>query len=148
MKTFKKIVCTILVVLMLVTSAPLAGFVELEFPVWLSSNAATEAIIASGDCGANGDNITWTLYENGELVIVGEGEMYDTSMSSMVPWYSNRNLIKSVVISEGVTSIGTFSFSNCSVISRTVIFCRLLFAIFCLSNTIYAEICKNPSFYK
>ena len=41
MKTFKKIVCTILVVLMIVTSAPLQGFVglDIDLPDWFSEEA-------------------------------------------------------------------------------------------------------------
>ncbi len=41
MKVFKKIVCTILVVLMLVTSAPMQGFVglDIDLPDWFSSKA-------------------------------------------------------------------------------------------------------------
>lgn len=49
-------------------------------------------VIASGECGALGDNLTWTLDENGVLTITGEGEManYDLtgpfSECSNAPW--------------------------------------------------------------
>ncbi len=39
MKTFKKIVCSILVVLMLVTSAPMQAFTGIDLPGWFSSKA-------------------------------------------------------------------------------------------------------------
>jgi hypothetical protein len=32
-------------------------------------------IIKQGTCGANGDNLTWTLDDEGLLTISGEGEM-------------------------------------------------------------------------
>ncbi|MBQ4603712.1 MAG: hypothetical protein IJB16_03825, partial [Clostridia bacterium] len=32
-------------------------------------------VIDSGYCGAQGENLAWTLYDDGELVISGEGEM-------------------------------------------------------------------------
>lgn len=38
---------------------------------------ADEAIVASGNCGANDDKLTWTLTSNGTLTISGEGEMKD-----------------------------------------------------------------------
>lgn len=34
-------------------------------------------IIASGECGAYGDKLTWTLDSTGTLTISGEGEMAD-----------------------------------------------------------------------
>ncbi len=36
---------------------------------------AEPAVIDSGTCGADGDNLTWTLYDTGELVIDGTGAM-------------------------------------------------------------------------
>ena len=33
------------------------------------------AIIASGECGAQGDNLTWTLDSDGVLTIIGSGDM-------------------------------------------------------------------------
>ena len=40
-----------------------------------SVSAAEPTIVDSGNCGANGDNITWTLDDAGTLTISGEGEM-------------------------------------------------------------------------
>ena len=33
----------------------------------------SRTVINSGYCGAQGENIAWTLYDDGELVISGEG---------------------------------------------------------------------------
>lgn len=69
--------------------------------------------IASGTCG---DNLTWQLFDNGTLDINGTGEMYDFNRfadegaDNAIPWKNYRQQIKSVVINEGVTSIGRQAF--------------------------------------
>ena len=63
----------------------------------------------SGECGADGDNLTWTLAD-GVLTISGEGAMKDCSSASSWPWYASRSSIKSVEIGDGVTSIGNRPF--------------------------------------
>ena len=77
---------------------------------WSSYASAIEAfpVTDSGDCGANGNNCTYTLYGNGMLTISGTGAManYDED----APWYFNRDAITSVVIESGVTSIGNHAF--------------------------------------
>ena len=76
--------------------------------------ASTSTLFAvSGTCG---DNLTWNLTGNGVLTISGTGAMsnYTSSSPSRAPWYSNRSSIKSVVIEEGVTSIGEYAFNGCS----------------------------------
>lgn len=65
--------------------------------------------IASGTCG---ENLTWTLDDTGTLTISGTGEMADFS-SGKAPWYSWRISINTVVIEDGVTSIGFDAFSEC-----------------------------------
>lgn len=51
--------------------------------------AADESpFIASGDCGDNGNNVTWKLTEDGTLTISGNGAMRDFYYYSSVPWYS------------------------------------------------------------
>ena len=61
-----------------------------------------------------GENLTWTINDSGTLTIIGSGSMYDWETETDVPWYSNRSKIKSVVLSENVTSIGAFAFSSCA----------------------------------
>lgn len=59
-----------------------------------------------------GDNLTWN-YEDSVLTISGTGSMWDYSRyeEDLAPWYNLA--IKSVVIGEGVTSIGEYAFYNC-----------------------------------
>ncbi len=68
---------------------------------------------ASGTCGADGDNLTWELCDN-TLYISGTGEMKDWSSESAVPWYAYKDAIRSVVINEGVTRIGSYAFKYCN----------------------------------
>ena len=75
--------------------------------------------IASGTCG---DNLTWELTADSVLTISGTGTMTNySSSSSRAPWYSNRSFIKSVVIEEGVTSIGNYAFNACSGLASATI---------------------------
>ena len=71
-------------------------------------------VVASGECGADGGNVTWTLDSDGVLTISGTGEMKDYPTYDSVPWYSQRDNIKDVQILDGVTSIGEYSFYDCS----------------------------------
>lgn len=84
------------------------------FAVCVTASAEDRAIIDSGECGAQGDNVIWTLYDDGELVISGEGEMEDDDFySSHSHWYEYDNLVKAVIIEEGITSISKRAFFDC-----------------------------------
>ena len=64
--------------------------------------------MASGTCG---ENLTWTLDDNGTLTVSGHDAM-ETDFSS-TPWEDYRESIKEVVIEDGVTTIGAGSFNDC-----------------------------------
>ena len=77
----------------------------------IEANAATY----SGECGANGTNLTWTLdASTGVLKISGSGNMKNYTSDSPAPWYSYGSFIITVVMSDGLTSIGNYAFSNCT----------------------------------
>lgn len=65
--------------------------------------------VSSGTCG---DNLTWTLYDDGKMVIDGMGSMVDYSSSKYIPWVKLRSTIKSLEVKSGVTSIGRNAFYN------------------------------------
>ncbi len=70
-------------------------------------------IIASGECGLYGDNLTWQIDSSNTLTISGEGEMANYSWTNWVPttpWYEYRDSIKKIVVKDGVTSIGSCAF--------------------------------------
>ena len=76
---------------------------------------------AGGKCG---DNLTRTLDGDGTLTISGTGKMEDYYLSNndtTAPWGENCSLIKSVVISDGVTRIGYYAFSGCSSLTSVTI---------------------------
>ena len=61
-----------------------------------------------------------TLSEDGTLTISGTGDMPDY-FSVKAPWYDNREEIKKVVITDGVTNIGRSAFNGCvNLISVTI----------------------------
>ena len=64
----------------------------------------------SGTCGAN---LTWDLTD-GVLTISGTGPMTDYTYDTYAPWYNYKSSITSVVIGDGLTSIGDYAFSDCS----------------------------------
>ncbi len=90
----KRLISLFLTILLIISSFPLAA---------LPVSAATY----TGSCG---DNLTWTLDNNGTLTISGIGTMKNYAYSPSAPWGNN---IKTVVIEDGVTSIGDFAFHNC-----------------------------------
>ena len=65
----------------------------------------------SGTCG---ENLTWDLTD-GVLTISGTGDMTNWYFDLVyTPWEAQRSSITSVVISDGVTSIGNSAFYYCS----------------------------------
>ena len=64
----------------------------------------------SGKCG---DNLTWALTCDGVLTISGTGAMTDWNATSHAPWNDYRATIVSVVINDGVTTIGDMAFTYC-----------------------------------
>lgn len=101
-KTMRKILSVILCVVMLFTLTSVAFAAE-----------DGRKVIDSGFCGAEGENLTWTLYDDGELVISGEGEMdwyYPWYENKKAPWDGYFDDIYIITVEEGVTSIGYYAF--------------------------------------
>ena len=38
-------------------------------------SVSAKEVVDSGECGAEGDNVTWVLYDDGELVLSGTGDI-------------------------------------------------------------------------
>lgn len=64
------------------------------------------------DGGWCGQDVEWTLSEEGVLTISGEGDMYDFKYQSN-PWRKHCDDIKEVKIESGVTSVEDGAFSGC-----------------------------------
>ena len=75
------------------------------------------------DSGTCGKNVSWTLYDNGKLVISGTGKMYDYTDygNDRSPFYFKKSLLKEAVVEEGVTSIGKYAFYKCSSLTSITI---------------------------
>ncbi|MGN0448715.1 MAG: leucine-rich repeat protein [Acutalibacteraceae bacterium] len=115
MKTGKKAVCVLMVVLMCLTSAPLQGLVGIDLPSLFTTKASAADLAATGKCG---DNVTYTYNsKTGEVVISGTGEMYDYQGFDS-PF---NNDVVSVVIKNGVTSIGEYAFFECNNLASVLI---------------------------
>ena len=89
----------------------LSGILALLLVLTLLPGTHAAEIVASGECGDQGDNVTWTLDSEGTLVISGTGKMADYLYNSSVyqtntPWFERRKVIKRVIISNGVESVG------------------------------------------
>lgn len=91
-----------------------------------------EEMLHSGVCG---DNLTWVLNAEGILTISGTGDMYDyesyskaygsdlpslwwgkTLVGEQAPWKEYFPDIKSIVVEDGVTSIGDGAFISCPIV--------------------------------
>ena len=81
-------------------------------------NLTAFADTITGECG---DNVTYSLdTSTGVLTISGTGDMADYSMDNSSPFDSNSN-IKSVIIENGVTSIGEMAFYYCTSLTDVTI---------------------------
>lgn len=91
----KKLIAWLLVICMAISLLPAAA---------LADTAAK-----SGKCG---DNVTWTLSNDGTLTISGKGAMWDygTSTHGDAPWAYIG--VKNVVVNDGVTTIGEQAFAG------------------------------------
>ena len=82
-----------------------------------ADNAESSDAIMSGECGAEGDNLTWELSGSDTdltLTIRGSGQMASyTTYPVLAPWHKSATNIKNIVLSEEMTSIGNEAFSFC-----------------------------------
>lgn len=92
-----KKICSIILTLALVLSA-------------LSSISVTASAASSGMLTSE---ITWEINSIGVLTISGSGAMPEYSEETVSPFLNNDEIIK-VVISDGITSIGDYTFVSCA----------------------------------
>ena len=69
---------------------------------------------ASAESGSTG-NLTWSVTSaNTVITISGEGAMPNYITLDDVPWKNYKSTIKKIVISDGVTDIGSYAFYGCT----------------------------------
>ena len=81
---------------------------------WFNAQAEALGTIASGKCG---DKLTWVLDSSGTLSITGNGAMWagsDENGNYTRPWNEFIDQINTVIIQDGVTSVGAFAFDSCA----------------------------------
>ncbi len=83
-------------------------------------NYSLSAVIASGTCGADGDNLIWMLEDNNTLTIDGVGDMANYTYNSM-PWYPYKSTVETIIIGDGVTGIGDYAFYDCGWLTNVTI---------------------------
>ena len=83
---------------------------------------AMNCLYASVHTGSCGPNVTYSLNTSTrELTISGTGAMHDYTSENVAPWYNERSYIHEVVIKEGVTTIGSYAFLDCTNLSSITI---------------------------
>ncbi len=112
----KKVLClflSLILVLGVLTSLPLTV-----------TAVETENIIANGICG---DSLFWCIDDNGILTIYGNGKMenycyyLEDYFYHPTPWDEFSSSIEKCIIENGVTSIGIFSFYDCTNLTSVTI---------------------------
>ena len=104
MKKMQRLVSTLLVLCLVAAMIPV-----------------TASATTSGTCG---DNLTWILSNDGVLTISGKGAMKDNNADGFhdpAPWAAYNSQIKTIVIKNGVTSIGDYAFSSCKKLTSITI---------------------------
>ena len=65
--------------------------------------------VVSGECGT----LVWQLDRStGNFVIEGTGDMFDYADISETPWNAETEYIKTVTVSDGITSVGAYAFAG------------------------------------
>ena len=106
--------------LKILVSFLLLAFVFVVFPAKMTS----ADVVASGECGAQGNNLTWTFDNNGTLTISGSGQMINCTVTDGVisqPWLDYQKSIKTVVFEGEITSIGDYAFNSCENLTQITI---------------------------
>ena len=85
----------------------------------------SDTVISSGKCG---ENLTWSLDDNGVLTISGTGSMWDLTLGAGdgvtthdCPWENDKDKITKVVFTENVTSVGNWAFYYCENLESVIL---------------------------
>ena len=118
-KWYAKLLVLLAVVCAVAAAHPAAQAEAIPEETAQEQSEADVTILASGTCGAEGDgsNLQWELDSNGTLRISGSGAMKDYDYYKRgvaAPWYEYKEQIKSLTIASGITSIGNYTFYDCS----------------------------------
>ena len=85
------------------------GFVTNGEEFLTVANTASDKVLDSGVI--YNTNITWTLYTDGRLILKGSGSISDGIKGC---WNNHKDRITSIVVNNGITSIGSEAFIDCN----------------------------------
>jgi len=114
-RPMRKTIIACLAALLAVNAALPAQYIDLRANAEMSS-FESEVL----DKGSTGESVIWTLDENGVMEISGNGDMGNYNPDG-IPWLLYREMIKEVVIREGVTGVGDNTFAECEALERVYI---------------------------
>lgn len=123
MKKRLRLLAWMLTLTMLCELLPFGAFAQSDVGQQLALAAAQSLEEENGEAtiiGKCGDNLQWSLSSDGVLTIDGTGKMFDYNSVppyNISPWYHNTN-ITTLIVKEGVTSIGDYAFLGCYKISN------------------------------
>ena len=111
----KRLVSLLLAISMILSLMPVSAVTAFAE----SENGGEVTTVDSGYCGADdgGENLRWTLDNNGVLTITGSGAMkdYPRYENQRPDWYLNhKDSIRSVVLDNKITHIGDYAFDGCT----------------------------------
>lgn len=70
---------------------------------------------------AFGESISYSYDENTKtLTVTGSGDMEDYTLDYLPPWYKYRNECVKVIISDDITSVGSYAFSQFTYLENVV----------------------------
>ena len=87
----------------------LALILALILVLGMMPTASAAEVLGSGSAG---QNITWTMYDDGRLVFSGTGKTVDNDHYTELKWSYYIGDIKHVIFEEGITYIGEYLFYN------------------------------------
>ena len=79
--------------------------------------AEVAVVVDSGTCG---ESVTWSLSDDGTMTIGGTGAMNDY-LPFRTPWHDLCSQVKTVVVEDGVTSVGDYAFEQCKALTSVTI---------------------------
>ena len=116
----KKYLAIVLTAALLLCAAPLAGFTAVDLPEMDFGHLYPFAhAVELVDSGNYGNYLTCTLNSDGLLTFSGSGKMQNYDLYDS-PWYNNSS-IQTVIIQNGVTSIGSNVFCDCAGLTAVTI---------------------------
>ena len=101
----------------------LQGYIMLHDAIPSTAEGCTMEILSAPTSNLTtqcGDSLYWMLSDS-TLTIVGSGMMYDYSTSAPAPWSELKNSFHTLVLPQGLTTIGDNAFADCAALQAVAI---------------------------